>query len=63
MFQDLLDKFNHCMLIFKNIECLEFPDLQGELHLGILLEMVHDHIDVHDIVAGFDLISDFQFIG
>ena len=28
MLQDLLDEFDHGMLVLKNIECLELPDLR-----------------------------------
>ena len=61
--QYFLNKVNHGLLIFKDIESLEFSDPRRKLHLRILPKMVHDHIDVHNIIASFDFISDLQFKG
>ena len=60
--QYLFNEKDHSLLILKDGEGIELPNSFREMNLGILLEMVHDHIDIEHIIASFLLISNFQFI-
>ena len=60
--QYLLNEKDHSLLVLKDGECVELPNSFREMDMRVLLEMVHDHIDIEHIIASFPLISNFQFI-